>query len=154
RSSADRLSVSSSSTDSAISPAESTAPVEPIAFYVEGSPERFPTLTSAISVAPNGGVITVYGNRLIPLKPQRLHGKALTIRAAEGMHPRLTLGPEGDSEPWQTLLATDQPLHLDGLELVSDRVSKSHIGTAHLVYVEKAPLTLTNCVIRAPLGQA
>jgi hypothetical protein len=49
---------------------------------------------------------------------------------------------------------TDQPLHLDGLELICDQTSGSQIGTAHLVYVEKAPLTLTNCIIRAPLGQA
>jgi serine/threonine-protein kinase len=154
RSSADRLSVSSSSSDSANSSAESTPPVEPIAFYVEGSPERFPTLATAITAAPNGGVITIHGNGPIPLKSQRLHGKGLTLRAAEGMHPRLTLVLEGDSEPWQALLATDQPLHLDGLELVCEQSSNSRIGTAHLVYVEKASLTLTNCVIRAPHGQA
>src|SRR5262249_42154936 len=55
---------------------------------------------------------------------------------------------------WQPLLATDQPLHLDGLELVCEQTSNSRIRTAHLVYVEKAPLTLTNCVISAPHCQA
>src|SRR5262249_25647163 len=55
---------------------------------------------------------------------------------------------------WQALFASDQPLHLDGLELVCEQTSNSRIRTAHLVYVEKAPLTLTNCVISAPHCQA
>jgi serine/threonine-protein kinase len=154
RSSADRLGAPSDRTDLAIKPAAAIASVEPIAFDVEGSPERFPTLNAAISAAPNSGVITVHGNGPISIKPQRLHGKALTLRSTESTHPRLTLMLEGDSEPWQALFATDQPLQLDGLELVCEQSSSSHIGTAHLVYVEKAPLTLKNCVIRAPHGQA
>jgi serine/threonine-protein kinase len=154
RGSADRLRVSSAPTDSGLKPAATTEAVEPIAFEVDGLTDRLPTLVAAVAAAQNGGVITVHGDGPIPLKPQRLHGKALTIRAAVGMHPRLTLANGTDIEPWQALLMTDRPLHLDGLELVCEQISKSQIGTAHLVYVEKAPLTLTNCIIRAPLGQA
>src|SRR5262249_39711039 len=141
-------------TDSESKPGASTEAVEPIVFEVDGLTDRFPTFAAAVAAAQNGGVIMVHGDGPIPLKPQRLHGKALTIRAAEGMHPRLTLANGADIEPWQALLMTAQPLHLDGLELVCEQTSKSQIGTAHLVYVEKAPLTLTNCSIRAPLGQA
>ena len=154
RSSADRLRGASHRTDSAIQQVASNPPAELIAYEVEGLADRVATLPAAIAAAPNGGVITIYGNGQIPLKPQRLHGKALTLRAAEGMHPSLTLAAEPDVEPWQALLQSDQALHLNGLELVCARTSKSQIGTAHLVYVENAPLSLTNCVIRALQGQA
>jgi serine/threonine-protein kinase len=127
---------------------------EPVAFEIDGSSVRPATLAAAVAAAPNGGVITIHGSGPITLKPLRLHGKELTLRAAEGAHPRLILAADLDSEPWQALLSTDRPLRLEGLELVREPVAKTDSGTWHLVYVEKAALTLSNCVIRAPHGQA
>jgi serine/threonine-protein kinase len=151
---ATRLSDQSSRGDSSINSAARSESAEPIVFEVEGFSDRLPTLAAAVAAAPNGGVITIHGNGPIPLEPQRLHGKELTLRAAEGQRPQLRMVSGANSQPWQALLATDQPLHLDGLELVYDPSSKPPGDTSHLVYVESASLTLTKCSIRAPHGQA
>jgi serine/threonine-protein kinase len=154
RDSGQRLPGSPGRSDPATKSTVSSEAAEPSTFEVEGSPKQFSTLAAAVAAAPNDGVITIHGNGPIPLKPQRLHGKALTLRAAGGQRPRLTLIPEPNSEPWKALLATDRPLHLDGLELECEPSSKAPSDTCHLVYIEKSSLTLTNCVIRAPHGQA
>jgi hypothetical protein len=134
--------------------AQAAGSEEPPAFVIEGVADRQPTLAAAIAAAPNGGVITIHGNGLIPLKPLRLHGKALTLQAAQGFRPRLSLVHEPDGQPWQPLISTDQPLRIEGLELVCEPTANSENETAHLVYVERASLTLKNCVILAPRGQA
>jgi hypothetical protein len=124
------------------------------AFVVEGAMDRLPSLAAAVAAAPNEGVITIHGNGPIPLKPLRLHSKALTLRAAEGFRPRLVLVPTADGLPWQPLISTDQPLRIEGLDLVCEPGANSENETAHLIYVEKASLALKNCVILAPRGQA
>src|SRR5262249_15635643 len=125
------------------------------AFGVEGGAERWPTLAAAVAAAPPGATILVQGNGPFLLHPVRLQGKALTLRAGDGFQPRLQWIHETESQPWQPLLAADQPLHLDGLELVVESAgSQAGPETAHLVYVENASLHLTNCVIHAPRGSA
>jgi serine/threonine-protein kinase len=151
---ADRPGVVPGRADSAAGPVAPGESINPAVFETEGVPGRQPTLAAAVAAAPDGGVITIHGTGLIPLKPLQLQGKELTLRAVEGTHPRLTLISDANSEPWQALLMTDRPLHLEGLELVCEPLSKSDIATSHLVYVEKAGLTLSSCVIRAPHGQA
>ena len=77
--------------------------------------------------------------------PLSWQGKALTLRAAEGVRPRLELKPNDD--PWQALFRTDRALTLEGLDLDiagdSAPAHRSHAGS--LIYCTGAPLHLIDC---------
>jgi hypothetical protein len=130
-------------------------PEEPSVFEVEGVTDRLPNLAAAVAAAPHGGTITIHGNGPFSVRTIQARGKALTIKAATAVRPRLRFAPPANSQPWEALLATDQPLRLDGLELVHEtRAAGSEPSPAHLVYVDKASLHLTDCIIHAPQGTA
>src|SRR5262249_6254014 len=122
-----------------------------VRFVIVGSSERYATLASAVAAAPDGAVIVIEGDGPVYLGPQRLHGKALTLRAGAGSRPRLQFVPTASGQPWQPLLATDRPLRIEGMELSHELdTHASGPETAHLVYVEKAALAMVNCVVDAP----
>jgi serine/threonine-protein kinase len=131
------------------------APTADAGFEVDGVPGRFPTLPSAVAAAPDGATITIHGNGPFRFKSVRLLGKALTLRAGDGYRPQFQLVPDAEGQPWQPLLAADRPLRLDGIDLIQEPASRTSApDTTHLIYVEKASLALTNCVVRAPGGSA
>jgi serine/threonine-protein kinase len=134
----------------------STSPAgQPSSFVVEGTSASFPSLAAAVAAAPQGAIVTIQGNGPFPLEPISLHGKALTLKAAAGHRPRLQLLADARRQPWQPLLATDQPLRIEGLELECVAASQeSAIAIAHLIYVERASLHLVDCGIQAPRGSA
>jgi serine/threonine-protein kinase len=124
-------------------------------FAIDGNAKRFTTLASAVKSASENATIIVHGNGPFRTPSVVVHGKSLTIKAAQGSRPRFVLTTAG-AQPWQPLLSTDRSLTLEGLELV--RVAQSDAleqpDTAHLVYCERAPLRLTNCRLLAPGGAA
>jgi serine/threonine-protein kinase len=124
-------------------------------FVIEGSDGRFTTLESALKSAADNTTIIVHGNGPFRTPPAMVHGKSITIKAAAGSQPRLVLAAAG-AQPWQPLLSSDRPLCLEGLELF--RAAQSDAAeqpdTAHLVYCERAPLTLKRCRLLAPGGAA
>jgi serine/threonine protein kinase len=124
-------------------------------FTIEGNSERFRTLSAAVASASDGAVIMIEGDGPYQVQSLRLAGKALTLRAGDGYRPRILFIHEPDAPPWQPLLAADRPLRLEGLELVyAAPANNSATDPAHLVYVEKAALTMRNCVVHSPHGSA
>ncbi|HMF13305.1 MAG TPA: serine/threonine-protein kinase, partial [Gemmataceae bacterium] len=122
-----------------------------VRFVTEGSSEGYATLASAVAAAPDDAVIVIEGDGPVHLGPQRLHGKALTLRAGGGSRPRLRFVPTTSGQPWEPLLASNRPLRLEGLELSHESDTRASAPeTAHLVYVEKAALVMVNCVVDAP----
>src|SRR5262249_10514327 len=81
-------------------------------------------------------------------------GKALTLRAAPGVRPRLQYDPPHADASAAPLLCTDRALHLEGIDLEWTSERGCADGCAHLIYVEGASLRLTGCVLRAPRGSA
>jgi hypothetical protein len=124
-------------------------------FEVDGIPERFASLPAAIAAAPDGATVTIHGDGPFYLKPLRISGRALTLRAGDGYRPRFQWAPDANGQPWQALLSADRPLRLEGIELVREFAAHdSALATTHLVYVENASLDLVNCTIRTPRGSA
>jgi serine/threonine-protein kinase len=146
---------SSNLADGSVAPsqARSTANHDGV-FTVAGSAERYATLAAAVAAAPDEGTITIHSADPLLITPLSLHGKSLTIRAAEGCRPRLQATPRPDGQPWQPLLAADHALRLEGLDLVHASDGRESSETTHLVYVEKAALHMKNCRLSAPHGSA
>lgn len=140
-------------------------------FRIAGRAEGFPSLAKAIEAARDGEIITIHSSGPFVLPPLSWNGKALTLRAATEVRPRLEM-KVGD-DPWQALLQTDRSLTLEGLDLAisedkedrtkpcqpavpargssflagaEGRHSQMHQGpVAPLIRCEQAPLYLTNC---------
>jgi hypothetical protein len=127
----------------------------PGGFTVEGIPGEFSTLAAAVAAAPDEAIITIHGEGPFLLKPTRIVGKRLTLRADGDSRPTLRFDVTAKLTPWQPMLATDRSLALEGLELVSevDRAGSAP-EVAHLVYVEHASLHLKNCLFRTASGSA
>src|SRR5262249_10262649 len=81
--------------------------------------------------------------------PVDCRGRALTIKAREGVRPKIEL--LGAGQPWQPLFCADRPLQLQGLELSCARSGSSFRtgGVVHLVYSKGAPVTLIGCRLLA-----
>jgi hypothetical protein len=114
-------------------------------FTIEGQAAAFASLEKAINAANDGDIITIHGSGPFRLTPLAWQGKALTIRAAHGVRPRLEMKP-GDA-PWQALLQTDRDLNLEGLDLAITEETPIAAGSAAppLLCCRQAPLSLTNC---------
>jgi serine/threonine-protein kinase len=138
-----------------VSPARArTAEGREGAFTIDGAPQRYATLATAVAAAPDGGTITIHTGEPLLLPPLSLHGKSLTIRGADGCRPLLQTAAQPNGQPWQPLLAADHALRLEGLDLVHVSEGRDGSETAHLVYVEKAALQMKNCRLSAPHGSA
>lgn len=114
-------------------------------FSIEGRTEAFPTLAQAIAAARDGDVLEIRRPGPFATPPLNWEGKALTIRAAKGVSPRLELKPTDN--PWLALLQTDRALTLEGLELAyaaesSPRPSRSAMP---LIRSTSASLALAGC---------
>ena len=99
-------------------------PVEPFVVIVGKNKKeyKFPTLAQAVAAAVSGDTIEIRGDGPLATPPIVINGKALMIRAGALCQPVLQLDSEGVRTD-ATLLTTDAPLVLEGLELV--RVGKS-----------------------------
>ena len=118
--------------------------VEPV-FSIEGRTEAYPSLAQAIAAARDGDALEIRGPGPFAMPPLCWEGKALTIRAAKGISPRLELKPTDN--PWLALLQTDRPLTLEGLELAhtADSSPRPPRSAAPLIRSVSASLALSDC---------
>jgi serine/threonine-protein kinase len=126
--------------------AQEPAPAAPPPpFLVASSSVGHATLEAAVAAAAaDGDTITISGDGPFTIAPLSVTGKALTLRAAPGARP--SLRRRGPSVAWQSLLASDRPLALEGIELRQDTAG----APSHLVYVSGGSLRLSNCRVAAP----
>jgi serine/threonine protein kinase len=139
------------------SPSPLLAIPTPYTFAVEDAPGSFRTLAQAIASAPDGATITVHGSGPHTLAPLSLDGKGLTVRAAPGARPCLTLAP--GAAPWQALLGTDRSLTLEGLELRADggpvvccNSSTLRLRACHLTHTGRGAAVVVRNVTELNLG--
>ncbi|MBI3466633.1 MAG: serine/threonine protein kinase [Planctomycetes bacterium] len=84
-------------------------------FMVQGHSIVYQSLPAAIDAAPQKGVIEVYGNEPLPIRPLRITGKPLVIRAAEGNRP--TLVAAAGAPLSAAAITTDADLTLERLQI-------------------------------------
>ena len=118
------------------------APLPP-GFVVGDDATRHATLAAAVAAAADGDTITIQGDGPFATAAVSLTGKALTLRAAPGSHPVLIFA--APPAAWQSLLTSDRPLALEGIEL---RLAPG-VGPAHLLYASGASLRLAGCRVTA-----
>jgi tRNA A-37 threonylcarbamoyl transferase component Bud32/anti-sigma factor RsiW len=85
------------------------------AFVVQGASRRFDALSDAVAAAPAGGVIEIHGSNRFPMKPIRIEGRPLVIRAVAGGRPILV--PDGKESQSEPAITTDSDLTLEGLQI-------------------------------------
>jgi hypothetical protein len=131
---------------SEIEKASAPAPV----FEVQG--KRFSTLSAAVESAHDGDTVIIQGNGAFATEPIVLRDKALTLQAAPGCRPSLRLTPLRGTHPWQSLVTSDRPLSLVGLDLACPTAEgrKAPREPMHLIYMQQAALQLINCRLAAP----
>jgi serine/threonine protein kinase len=122
----------------------------PPPFEVRGA--RYDTLAMAVAQANEGDSVTIHGDGPIPTGPVVLRDRAVTLQAATGGRPRLTLIPSTEARPRQALLSSNRSLTLIGLDLAYEPPigPKAPREPIHLVYCENAPLHLLDCHLTAP----
>jgi hypothetical protein len=124
-------------------PSQGLAPLDG-AFTIEERSAAFASLEQAITAATDGEVITIQDSGPFRLMPLAWQGKALTIRAASGVRPRLELKPADN--PWKALLQTDRALTLEGIDLaLTNEANETGAAAPPLLCCLQAPLSLTNC---------
>jgi serine/threonine protein kinase len=131
-------------------PAPAPSPTTPPPFEVRG--KRYAQLSAVLAAASDGDTVTIHGDGPMPTGPVVLHDKAVTLQAATGGRPRLTLVPSAEPRPRQALLFSNRSLTLAGLDLAYEPPSgpKAPQEPIHLVYCENAPLRLLDCRLTAP----
>ena len=108
------------------------------------------TLAEAIQMAEDGAVIQVLGNGPFPTSPIQIDGKAITIRAADGFHPILTVPVPGQPSD-QPLLTSNAKLVLEGIEInwaitpSMDPPAISEFFRRCAVMIYKGSLHASNC---------
>jgi serine/threonine-protein kinase len=119
-----------------------------------GSP--FTCVDTAVAAARDGDTLVLRGAGPFSTPPLSLRGKSLTIRAAPGCRPRITLLRTTTEAAWHPLFTADRPLILDGLDLCGDESGRASAEavTTHLVFSEGAALRLVDCQLLAPRGRA
>jgi hypothetical protein len=103
---------------------------------------KFDTLADAVQGASDGDTIEIRGNGPFVTHPVRIHGRALTVRAAEGFRPVLRLSTEGTAA-FANLFETNAPLTLEGLEL--QIFGATGQGLARAIQSRGAPLFVAHC---------
>jgi len=117
---------------------------------VDGAAERhFKELADAIAAARDGEIVEVRGDGPFQSGPIDLGEKAITLRAAAGRRPQITLADNRDGSIDAVLIKTAGRLRLEGIEF--------HRGTARkpgqvagrapdaILLVRSAPLEVINC---------
>jgi serine/threonine-protein kinase len=124
-------------------------------FRIESNPLSFATLEGAVAAARDGDTVTLPSSDPITTRPLDARGKALRLRSAPGVRPRVVMRASG-GDPWQALLATDRPLRLEGLdlELIEDAAGRSRSLTGSLIRCAGAPLHLSDCRLKCAGGVA
>jgi hypothetical protein len=122
------------------------APTGPIVVISHsGSASRaFASLASALDSASTGDDVELRGDGPFLLPPMRLHGKALTLRAARGFRPVISAAVPKDSleSSW---IQTDAPLLIEGLDLQSGIGETKVPTTRSAIVVHQAALRMANC---------
>jgi serine/threonine protein kinase len=123
-----------------------SASTEPFVLISEGkSPsQQFATLAEAIARAASGDTIEVHGNGPFELQPIDLGEKALTLRAAEGFWPVLSLAAEAVQKDL-ALLTTEAELTLEGVEFRREGDGKPGATGLKHIYSEGEALKIANC---------
>jgi serine/threonine-protein kinase len=114
----------------------------PSSIVVSGVERPFAALADAVAAAADGATLTLHGPGPFRTAPLLWHGKALTLRAAEGARPVIER-VDGWESSFDALLASDRPLLLEGLELRGGEEV-----AASVVEVEGATLHLRDCGVR------
>src|SRR4029077_13156407 len=103
----------------------------------------FDTLGEAVASSGNGDTIEVRGNGPFVSEPISIRKDALTIRAAPGFRPVIRLNAE--RETGRSLLQSDGPLVLEGLELQREPQDSPKAASWRGIIYSNAPLFATNC---------
>ena len=116
----------------------------------------FGDLEHAVVAAKDGDTIFVQGDGPFILRGISCRGKALTIKAGTGFHPRFDFVPMQNDISWDPLFFADRALKLEGIHLNYVQAKSGPFGSpiAHLIYVEQAPLELLGCKLTATNAQA
>jgi hypothetical protein len=118
--------------------------------------KRFPSLDAAVAAARDGDTATILGDGPFTVPPMDLQGRALTVKAGEGFHPRLQIAAANSKSTWQPMFLADRPLRLDGLELCWERTARSGRTAvpSYLVYCNGGSLHMSHCLLLAKDGSA
>jgi serine/threonine protein kinase len=137
-------------------PAWATPSLGQTGFRVGPAGTIFSRLDQAIAAAGDGDTIAIQGNGPFLLHGTSCGGKALTIKAAAGFRPRMEFLPTPHQSDWTPLLWSNKDLTLEGIDLsyLDEKPLSATPGVAHLVYIERASLKLTDCNITAKNAQA
>jgi hypothetical protein len=99
---------------------------------------KFDTLAEAVQQASTGDTIEIRGNGPFFISPIKIDNLSLVIRSGEGYRPVISLNPH---EPGLTLIQTNSPLVLEGLEFRSSDNRRGHF----VVSDPGSPLHIANC---------
>jgi serine/threonine protein kinase len=118
--------------------------------------EAFGGLERAIAAAKDGDTIFVRGDGPFILHGISCRGKALTIKAGAGFHPRFDFVPMQKDISWDPLFFADRALTFEGIHLNYAATKSGPPGSpiAHLIYIDEAPLKLVGCTLTATNAQA
>jgi hypothetical protein len=104
--------------------------------------QAFPTLKDAVEKAQSGDSIEICGDGPFPTEPINLDSKKLTIRAAAGRRPVISLDPAFRNVE-RTLIASNTSLVLEGLDIRTDSKAAHN---CHLIAVgEPSSLIVRHC---------
>jgi serine/threonine protein kinase len=135
-------------------PAKNPATSDARPFLVASNARACASLAEAFALARDNDTITIHGNGPFMTEPVAAQGKALTVKAAPGYHPVFRYTVSSADQALQPLIASDQALVLEGLELRREGygVSSTPQGPAFLLTSERAPLRLRDCSLLVPHG--
>lgn len=129
----------------------------PGAICLASAPDtRFQSLENAIAQAVDGDRILIRHQGRLAVGPLRIRGKALTLEAASGCRPTLTLTGMAVAQVWRPLLWTDRALDVRGIELLYESSAEpgADARPAHILYCEGPELRLSGCRVIARQGCA
>ena len=126
------------------------------AFRIGVDGPTFGGFERAVAIAKTGETIFVQGDGPFILRGISCRGKALTIKAGAGFHPRFDFVPLQRDISWDPLFFADKALTLEGIDLNYAEPNSGPTGSAiaHLIYIEDAPLKLVGCKLTATNAQA
>jgi hypothetical protein len=110
----------------------------------DGVAERkFETFDEAVVAADHGDVLEIRGDGPFETDGVVVRGRALTIRAAPGYQPVLSLSARGRDKNRAVFDGYSAPLTMEGLTL--QRIGSSPTEAGALIYTETSPLRFANC---------
>jgi len=135
---------------------EADGPLDPVEALVVGDGDAeggYATIHAAVAVAKSGDVIELQFARRVVDRPIEVHNKRLTIRAGDGLSPRIVFHIDsGRSDPAQNgtslLIVSEGQLRLVNVDLEMDIPESPSFGTAGLSLVASRgaeSVKLENC---------